>query len=384
MGDKWTEVMECYDLEVVSSAKGRYAQIVETDRGVMQLRPQSGSDGRLRSEFDFKERLFNASFGEIDRLIHNQDGELATADRYGTMYVLRRYFHGREISMTNMSEIDRAVENLARLHLAGRMVWTDMCDTYEAETASKTKQEKRSGDNEINEYTAAPVRLPVVRMNYDLSRRNRELKRVRAYISRMAKKSRFEEVYLDVYNQFYIQAQHSESKMAELLKYGCTKPDICAAADDEKTAAGGLREINRFSRHIGYCHGDYNNHNLLVTVKEKRLATVGFDKFYVGNQLADLYYFARKAVEKNGYSFDVLGRILDGYAEHIGLSEDDYTYIYLLFSYPEKFYKLSSQYLNGSKTRISPVMLDKLDRIIGDEQKKQKILSKYREIFLHI
>jgi spore coat protein I len=348
LGDKLSEVLECYDIEIVGSAKGRYAQIIETNQGVMQLRPLSCNEGRLKSEKSFKEKMIAAAFTDIDNPVFNRDGELCTADRYGSMYVMRSYFHGRELSVTNMAELDMAVENLAKLHIAGRRVWLDM-------------------------VSSTAERLPVVRNNYDLARRNRELKRVRAYIHKISSKNRFEEIYLNVYDRFYIQAQHCERKMKELYMSG-ENGDAAAASDEEK----------KFSEHMGYCHGDYNNHNVLMTGRDKKTATVGFDKFYVGNQLADLYYLARKAVEKNGYGFEVLKRILDGYDKYIRLNSDDLTYIYLLFSYPEKFYKLSSRYLNGSKTRISPVMLDKLDKIVNSEQKKDKLLLKYREILLHI
>jgi spore coat protein I len=336
LGDKWTEVFECYDIEVKNNSKGRYAQIVETNQGVMQLRPMSESQGRLKSEYDFKERMYEAGFEDTDRLIHNRDGELSAPDRYGNMYVLRRYFTGREINVTNMSELDMAVENLARLHMAGRSVWQELCE--------------------------ANAVLPTVRTNYDLERRNRELKRTRAYISKLVNKSGFEEVYLGVYDRFYTQAEH--------------------AADEEKALKDRCGEKLKF--HFGYCHGDYNNHNILVTGKGRKPATVGFDRFYVGNQLSDLYYFARKAVEKNAYNFEVLRRIIDTYGRYIELDSADLEYIYILFSYPEKFYKLSNRYMNASKVRISPVMSDKLGQIINSELKKFKILAKYREIFLHI
>jgi spore coat protein I len=219
----------------------------------------------------------------------------------------------------------------------------------------------------------------VVRDGYDLEKRNREMKRVRAYIAKQHVKSKFEEVYLSVYERFYGQAQEGLKQLEELVK----NTAVCQSIPDKSSAAYTVIP-ECFESHIGYCHGDYNNHNVLVTGKEKKVATIGFDKFYVGNQLADLYYFARKCVEKNGYNFDVLRKIITEYNSYINLSEADLAYIGILFAYPEKFYKLGNRYLNGSKVRISPVMLDKLKKIIESESKKQKILSKYCEIFLHI
>lgn len=342
MGEKLSEVFECYDIQITGSSKGRYAHIVETNQGAMQLRPMDVGEGRLRSEYTFKEKLYDQGFESIDRIVPNVEGELSTVDRYGNMHVMRRYFYGREMSAANMTEVMMAVENLADFHKAGTKVWQMLCE-------------------DINS------RHPVIRDDNDFAKRNKELKRVRAYISRVSPKQRFEEVYMKVYNDFYLQAVDCEGRMKRLLEQSKATPAESAS-------------------HLGYCHGSYNNHSILMCHDggKNYIATVGFDRFYVGNQLADLYYFARKIVEKNGYDFNVLKEIIETYNSYIPLSRSDLEYIYLLFCYPEKFYKLSSQYINGAKVRISPVMLEKISRIISSEEKKSKILSEFRNIFLHI
>lgn len=58
------------------------------------------------------------------------------------------------------------------------------------------------------------------------------------------------------------------------------------------------------------------------------------------------------------------------------MQQMDVAYICGLYRYPEKFYKLSNQYMNGSKTRISPKMVEKLNRIMEEEEKKQTLLEK--------
>lgn len=347
LGEKLSEVFGCYDIQIIGSSKGRYAHIVETEQGAMQLRPMDVGDGRLKSEYTFKESLFNQGFTAIDRVVPNNEEELSTMDRYGNMHVMRRYFYGREMSASNMTEVMMAVENLANFHKAGAQVWSLLC---------KDEEGKR----------------PVIRDDNDFAKRNKELKRVRAYISKVSPKQRFEEIYLKVYNDFYLQAVDCERKMGSLQEYRL------------ETLKDGRISVN--TPHLGYCHGSYNNHSILMCHSEagNYIATVGFDRFYVGNQLADLYYFARKIVEKNGYDFNVLKEIIETYNSYIPLSKSDLEYIYLLFCYPEKFYKLSSQYINGTKVRISPVMMEKISRIIGSEEKKSKLLSQFRNIFLHI
>lgn len=325
-----------YDIDIIKSSKGRYARIMESNKGIMQLRLMEESESRLRQEYHFKEKLINYGFPYVDYLVPNNDDELSTPDRYGNMHVLRRYYVGREINASNTAEIMLSVENLAKFHKVGRKIWLDMIA------------------NESDSYH-------VIREDYDLRKRNRELKRVRAYVSRVSPKQKFEEIYIRHYDFYYNKALDCERKLNELI-----------AQMDCKA-------------HRGYCHGSYNNHNVLICRGENNyIATVGFDRFYIGNQLADLYYFARKIVEKNDYDFELLKKIIECYMSYIELNKSDLTYIYLLFTYPEKFYKLSSQYLNSSKLRLSPVLLEKLGRIIGSDEKKNRLIESYDKIFLHI
>ena len=135
---------------------------------------------------------------------------------------------------------------------------------------------------------------------------------------------------------------------------------------------------------MGYCHGMYNQHSVLMENGANNVVgTINFDKFYVGNQLTDLYHFMRKAVEKNNYNFSVLENILYRYNLICPLSEEDIKYIYILYSYPEKFYKISNQYINSSKNWISPKMLEKFEKVIDDEYNKKYILDKMKKIKLN-
>lgn len=193
-----------------------------------------------------------------------------------------------------------------------------------------------------------------IRLSGDFRRRNQELKRVRNFIGRQSPKREFEETYMNAYSYFYNQAVVCENQFGN----------------------GNMADMDN---HLGYCHGMYNNHSVMICQGENggtAVATINFDKFYVGNQLTDLYHFLRKTVEKNNYSFDIMQGIIERYEKICPLNEQDIEYIYILYCYPEKFYKISNQYINSPKNWISPKMLEKLNRVIQDEEKKQQLLNK--------
>lgn len=329
MADKMAEVYDAYDVDVLQTSRGRGAIILRTSQGTRQLRPVDVNESRIEAEYRFKEMLAECGYENTDRCVRNKENELLTYDRYGTAYVMRYYYEGRECSTENKTEIIKAVENLALLHKACRQAW---CVT----------------ENDVH-----------IRQTCDFKKRNQELKRVRNFISRCKTRRQFEQTYVDVFDKYYSLALECEKKY-------------------------GTINITEDSIHLGYCHGMYNNHSIIINEEQSDIYTTSFDKFYVGNQLADLYHFARKMVEKNDYSIELLVEILNEYNKYCPLDRQDYEYIYILFSYPEKFYKVSNQYMNSSKSWISPKMLDKLNRIIENDEKKQKLLCDMGNIFLHI
>lgn len=323
MSDKMSEVYEQYDMEIYQTSRGRGATILRTDKGIFQLRPLDVNESRLKAEYCFKEKLYETGFHGIDRCIRNREDELVSCDRYGNAYVMRSFFDGRECSTGSEDEILAAVENLAQLHLA--------CTRVFMETESDVH----------------------IRQSSDFKKRNQELKRIYNFICKRSQKKEFEEQYIRAYEYFYPQAINCDAM------FGNANPD-------------------KITKHLGYCHGMYNHHSILVFEGEGGkpcIATINFDRFYVGNQLTDVYHFMRKTVEKNGYSFELAKKILEGYDKICPLTSKDVLYIYALYSYPEKFYKIGNQYMNSSKTRISPKMNEKLDKVMEDEDKKLSLLA---------
>jgi len=322
LSDKMMEVYSAYDMDIYQTMRGRGAIVLKTDKGVFQMKQLDTNERRLTAEYEFKEKLYESGFKNIDRCVPNNQEELITYDRYGNPYVLRQFFEGKECNVMNEDEVLAAVDNLAYLHITGKQVFDN---------------------TEVDVH---------IRVNDDFKKRNRELRRVKNFIIKQSPKKEFEDVYIRAYEYFYNQALSCENQRDDNMKNA--------------------------SLHLGYCHGMYNHHSVILHRKtDDRLvvSTINFDKFYVGNQLSDLYHFSRKVVEKNGYDFSILKKIISRYSELCPMTAFDIDYIYRLYRYPEKFYKISNQYMNSAKNWISPKMLEKLNKVIDDEDKKQELLD---------
>ena len=177
------------------------------------------------------------------------------------------------------------------------------------------------------------------------------------------RKNTFENLFLQVFWDYYRQGVECVEMLSQVLK-----------------REAGVSTENIFQNHYGICHGSYNQHNVILDDKSE--AIVHFERFSRGNQLNDLYQFARKVMEKNHFGFTQLEDIFNTYGEQIELTTEDYRYMYILFSYPEKFWKIANSYYNTSKAFLSPKYLEKLETVILQETEKHSMLEEYKKYYI--
>ena len=368
MAEKLAEVYDKYNIEIVSTRRGRGATILTTTDGLYILEPFRGSVNRLEQEYVLKRLFEKEGFCNLDQLIPNQGDELITYDRYHQPFVLKHHFSGEECDMHNLSDVVRAVERLAQFHQMGQSVVAAFDEEWEAEKAKKEqmqfeeiKQALAAGE-ELEQvarlYGMTPIGLKEFvkekecgiesdvkdipklsetesanRMLTTFVRRNRELRKIRKFVGGVKRKNSFELLFMQIFEAFYQKGVQCERTYENVME------------QQGETDQG-------FASHYGICHGNYNQHNVILD--DNRVAIVHLEKFTRGNQLDDLYQFARKVMEKNHFDYEMLEMILESYGKYIPLNKEDYRYRYVLFSYPEKFWKIANGYYNTNKAFLSP------------------------------
>lgn len=135
-----------------------------------------------------------------------------------------------------------AVDNLVALHRAGRTVWQEV-------------------DRDMQ-----------IREKNDVKRRNREMKRVHNYIAKQSPKREFESLFMQAFPYFYEQGLN------------CEQAEAGTAGESE---------------HMGYCHGTYNHHSVLVcgTADARYIATINL-KISYREPVAGSVLFHSETVEK--------------------------------------------------------------------------------------
>ena len=129
----------------------------------------------------------------------------------------------------------------------------------------------------------------------------------------------------------------------------------------------GYQELRQKAETEGeVCHGEYNQHNVLIL--KSGTAVTNFEHWGFDTQMADLYRFMRKILEK--YNWDVrFGKeMLKAYHEIKPVSKEEWTNLKIRFSYPEKYWKLANYYYTHRKTWISVKNTEKLQNLIRQRE----------------
>jgi len=361
--DRCQEALKKYSLKVYNMYRARGAYLLETDRGLKLLKCFEGSENRAIFEHIVKEHLYNHGYYNTDLFVKTIEGDIIAEDQSGCRYVVKNWFWGEECNLKELSQIEMASANLARLHNALKGV---------------------EFTNEQLEYNVAG------NLKETFEKRNRELKRIRGYIRDKRQRNEFEVLFLNLYDEFYEQGIRAQKKL-EVSQYN--------------------KVYNEALQDMSICHGNYTYHNIIMLKNKteaitktyippgwinrepisandlssrlgKMVATTNFEKSYVGIQITDLYHFIRKVMEKNDWDILYGSNIIEAYDKIKPISNDELEVLYLNLLYPEKFWKVTNYYYNGKKVWVSGRNIQKL-KSIGEQNPKKEIFLKKLEGILN-
>lgn len=325
MNDWGKSVLEQYDVEVRSTRKGRGALLCETNQGLMILQEYMGSIQHMEEESRVLNFLLDKGGMSVDVCIRDKNGKTYAENKEGIRYVLKKWYDYTECNVNSRSELEMAVRTLAKLHMLLRHV--DVISADEAENKRKERGEL-SHSTEIHNSLLE-----------EYEKHNRELRRVRSFIRNKKKKTAFELCIVESFDEMFAQAEEATEQL------------IHSNYQKLYTDARKQKQI---------CHGSYHQHNILI--KGSRIAVVNFQKFYMGIQLMDLYYFMRKVLEKHNWDVELGSILLEDYNRILPISKDEMKVLHAMFLYPEKYWKQMNFYYNTNKVWIPDKNLEKLKK----------------------
>lgn len=324
MYNREEEILEQYNLEVKNTAKGRGALICDTQKGMLQLKEFRGS--RERAEFLYKLLEFLCQQGFLaERILPVSKEQVLARDEIEEIsYFVKSHFSGKECDVRNRDDILSAVRKLAGLH--------NLMTCYEGEIPEFMQKEEN-----------------VLLTQYE--KHNRELNKVKNYIRNKRRKNDFELLFMRVYEEYSSQAKEVTKQLKQQLE---------SLDDVAKQQMWGL------------CHCDYNQHNVLFCKGEWVL--LNFEQMGVDVYVQDLANFMRKILEKNNWNTGLGIEMITAYDSIRKLLPEELQQLYVGLGYPYKYWKIANHYYNSRKAWISGRDIEKLQKIIAQEEQRGQFL----------
>ena len=325
MYNREEEILEQYELEIRSTVKGRGALGCDTDQGTMLLKEFRGSKERAAFLYDILGFLAENGFA-AETIVVAKDGEVLVKDEPdNTCYLLKNWYLGRECDVRSRDDIMVAIKRLAQFH--------SLAKSYREEIPDFLKADQ---DSLLTEY----------------ERHNRELNKVKNYIRNKNKKNRFELLFMNVYESYREQANEVTERLKQQALHLQT----------------GVAEQMR-----GLCHGDYNQHNVLLSQGE--WVILNFEQMTYDIMVQDLANFVRKILEKYNWNTGLGIEMITEYTNVRKLLPEESEQLYLRLAYPKKFWKIANHYSSSRKSWISGRDIEKLEKIIAQEPQRKQFLK---------
>lgn len=310
-------IMSQYDISVEEIQKGRGTYICRTKEKELVLLPFKGS--KERAEFIEVVLQYLKSQGmDVEQLYRTTENELLSSDELEGKYLLKDLRRGTECNIKNRKDIKDTIVELARMH--------KLLEKCPKPVPHFLRQER---DQTILIY----------------EKHLRELVKVKNYIKNKKKRNEFEQIFQKQYENMIRQAKESVRLLKESKE-----------------------------EHLGLCHGSFNQHNVLRV--EQGMVIVQLQSICYGLYVSDFVNFFRKTMEKNDWDEELGMQMLEWYQQIEPISRADYKQVYTLLLFPEKFWKIVNHYYNSHKAWLSERDIEKLKKVIAQEEARSAFLEK--------
>ena len=106
------------------------------------------------------------------------------------------------------------------------------------------------------------------------------------------------------------------------------------------------------------------------------VAVTNFGQWSCDIQMADLYCFMRKILEKYQWDPGLAEKMLKTYHEKKPISAEEWENLKVRFSYPDKYWKLANYYYTHNKVLISGKNVEKLQTLILQKENWETFVTK--------
>lgn len=325
MYDYGLSTLEQYELAVKTTSRTRGALLCHTEQGLFILKEYHGSEKKLKKQQELLLKIRESGY-LADTFVENREGNLVSYDRDNIPFTLQHWYEGRECDTRSGEDIMKSVQMLAGLHKVMHLPL-------------------------VEDYTGRSLKEEFVR-------HNQEIRKIRKFIRKKGPSSEFENDFLASVEWFLDKGETALSMLEE------SDYDIIRKEALESGAV---------------CHGEYNQHNVLMT--RTCPVVTNFRHWNFDVQMADLYRFMRKILEKYQWDMTLAREMLRTYHREKRITPEEWSLLRICFSYPDKYWKLANYYYSRNKVWVSEKNTEKLKALTAQkgiwERFSRDCFSKY-------
>ncbi len=330
--DAWPlkKIADIYALHIRDIEDHGKILFLDTNRGRLALKRSTLEQEELDLEFSICEHLFSQGFIHIARIIPTQSGR-AFAQVENQRFLLTTWVNGVQSNFSLPEELELAVRNLGRFHLAargysGRVYW-----------------QKRKL------YGIWPQRF-----SYRLG----NILWYRRCIAARGIRGEFDQLFMSYVDHAILQAKRAVNRLKN-GNYYC---------------------LSNNSRKMGtICHHDYAYHNILID-PERRVWLVDFDYCILDTPLHDLGSLILRTVKLNNWSLEDAKRILLIYHEEKPLEAGDLEVLFSFMEYPQDFWQLAWARYNEVGMHKPENLLIRLKKLIDSLDARDEFLTQFAKL----
>ena len=207
MEDKTEEIVKQYPIHVNGKRRIRGAILFEAKEGIFTLIHCRESEKKLSFTEQIKMKLEEQGRKAIDLALKTENGSYTTRDKQGNVWILKRWFLGRECNLHDNDDVREVVQNLACLH---REFVYPAQDIIKDASKILTQEQDQTKTDCLEDFKKWGCKKEITGT---LHRHMREMKRVYNYIRTKKQKNEMEICILNLFPLYYEQAGKALEQM---------------------------------------------------------------------------------------------------------------------------------------------------------------------------
>lgn len=323
------EVSDKFGYGIKNIVPFKDAYMIETSQGQKLIKRVQISPGRLIFVHNAKEHLVNNGFTGVDRYLCTLSGDPYFAFD-NCCYAVVDMIKGKESSFDDDNDLMRSASLLAGLHKASA--------GYLAPAGCKVK----------NELGKMPVYF------------RKRLDDIRKMIKKAKKKnSLFDQLFLKYVDYFY---EAGETAYNDLL------------------ASSYWKLVDKFSAEKGFCHHDYNHHNIYFSGESATVAN--FEYCCHELRVYDIANLIRRKMRKCDWSFSKAEMIINSYNTIVNVDKDEMEVLRSILLFPQKFWRVVNRYYNSRRSWSERSYLATLQEALDEIEPHAGFIKEFSSYFL--